>query len=1024
MILYFYEKQKGKNFNMPYIKKEKAVDSSAAARVKKRNMLKKQRLAAVLAAFGVLLLIAALCTVLYLSDIYYFEDINGDRYIVKMADGEYALFYGNGEMCGKTEFQNKLCYLTDIGTIVSVDPESGKTEIKIVVDTEGSEVGDYGSMVMMFKEMTYDENSVKDKSMVIKSIEVENSNGSYAFVRNQNNAFSIKGHEGTPYSSVSFAILANTCGRTRATRRLSNPVRLDNGKIDYSEYGLVSEMRTYAETDGDGNETETEKLYTPTTFTITSMNGDVHRVTVGDMAVTGTGYYAKYEGGEIKNGDKTEVSPARDTVYVLGVTEDVMYGGYNGYELINGRIESFVSPKIVSSMTMTDYFNVSNFILRDDIDYYMIKKELSEKYGADDIGTPEFLEDYSKLFEKHSREVCNFSFLDLEERTGGMNAFIPYISHLENKKGYDLDSDNVDMMLGGLYETEFGEVIKLSPNNDELEEYGLSEAPYVITFLYKTEDDSGKTVYENNFVDISERQPDGNYYAYSQIYDMIVVVKGESFAFLEWDETQWYNEKYIQLSISHIDSILIESPAFSTEFKLDDSASKYLGFIAGSDSKLTVGEKEYIAKKDENGKYILTCEGNTIAPSYRGDYLVTPVTYTVGERQASNYLFSESSQTDLNGDGENDGIIFYFYDIAQKDGELYLVSQIILTDLEGNPVSDTRVVWGELAYESSYFATDVGYLFFAEEYSSVGMEIERMFGNIGRGNWGEGRIFVTSNGKNILIDNESGSWFIADDVSCGLYLADSEHSRLAQRAVEIPALYGEDGKLKRYSDIYYPMTDKKIAYLEDEKIIAAYDEINKEWKKITYSDCTIGVWGRGAYYVLDGGAAVLLDEETGDISRVTVLSQQSFVGDIFADGKLLSYTISRDGYSASSQTANAMKNFQEFYKYLLTASFEGVADLDEDEKKTFESMDDFTSGNEDACVLKITVKASDLKGNSRDVVYRYYRYSERRAYITIQTLDGEEAYGSFDVLYSFVRKVIEDAEKVVNAEPVYSDEKY
>ena len=63
------------------------------------------------------------------------------------------------------------------------------------------------------------------------------------------------------------------------------------------------------------------------------------------------------------------------------------------------------------------------------------------------------------------------------------------------------------------------------------------------------------------------------------------------------------------------------------------------------------------------------------------------------------------------------------------------------------------------------------------------------------------------------------------------------------------------------------------------------------------------------------------------------------------------------------------------------------------------------------------------------MVYRFYRYSERRAYLTIETIDGEEsssekAYGNFSVLYTFVRKVIDDAEKVVNGQPVFLSEKY
>jgi hypothetical protein len=289
--------------------------------------------------------------------------------------------------------------------------------------------------------------------------------------------------------------------------------------------------------------------YAPTKYVITAMNGDKHEVTVGDMAVTGTGYYAKYEGGTIYNGEQSETSPARDTVYVLTVVEDTIYGSKNGYELLNGRVENFITPTIVYPMEMNDYFNVSNFVIRDNIDYEKIYSELAEKFTEEQTGSKEFLEEYERLFKKYSHKVCDFSFYDMDERAGSMNAYIPYISNLEYAAGYYLNYNNVDLMLSGFYQTEFGEVVKLSPTNEELEKYGLSEAPYFVSFFFKTEDEDGEDVYVENFVEISEKNESGYYYAYSTIYDMIVTVKGESFDFLEWDETYWYSENYIQLSI-------------------------------------------------------------------------------------------------------------------------------------------------------------------------------------------------------------------------------------------------------------------------------------------------------------------------------------------------------------------------------------------------------------------------------------------------------------------------------------------
>ena len=995
---------------MPENNREKSVGVSAVARAKQRNMLKKQRLAIILVTAAVLLLAILLAVVCYVVDIYVFEDVDGTEYYLKPIDGKYALHHKGGEVCDITEHSGKKYYQTKLGTLVSVDEESGKAEIYAIVQTEDTEVQDFGQYVLLFKHLTYDEDSTKDMSRVIASIEVHNAKGTYKFVRDETDEFVIEGNEDAPYSKESFAQLAVACGYTLSTRRLENPVKLANGKVDYSEYGLASETRVRVETDENGEEIEVEYEYSPAWYVITTMTGESHTVTVGDMTVTGTGYYAKY-------GD-------RDTIYVIGATAIS--------ELLLGRIEDFITPMIVYPMGLTEYFNVSDFRIYDNIDYEAIYTELAKKFDEEDAGSEEFLAEYERLFDLYSHKACDFYFADLDERSGSMYAYVPYISKLDYAEGYYLNHTNVDIMLEGFYKTQFGGVIKLSPSDEDLEKYGLINAPYVVGFLFKTQNDKGETTFIENFVEISEKGEDGMFYAYSPTYDMIVSVSESSFHFLEWDETSWFAEGYIQLGISNIDSIKIESPAFKTEFTIEDSASKYLGYVAKGGSKFTVGEKEYrIVRDGESGKYVLTSGEDRIDPLYVGDYLVTPTTYTMKEAEAENYIFAESSEVDLNSDGVNDGYIYYFYDVLSNGEEFYLVAQVVYTDLEGNPLTETKLVWGEKAYQSEYFMTKNGYLFFTGRYTSMGMYLEDKYGQYNRGVWGAGSVFITSGGDYVLVDSESGTWCTVSDVTSGLYLADREDSRLAKRAVEIPAKYGENGKIKRYSDVYYPLTDKKIQYDEENDTIVAYNKTKKEWEKITYGDSTIGVWSEGEYYVLEGGILILVDSRTGDWGEVAVLSNPLYVADIVSDGKMLDYVIAKEGFTASSQSATAMQNFQELYKYMLSASFEDLADLDEDQKAAFRALDDFTTGGANGeCVLKLTICATDYKGNERNIVYRFYRYSERRAYLTIEMLDetgessSEKAYGNFCVLYSFVQKVISDAQKVIDEEPVYSSQKY
>lgn len=1008
------------------IRRDNNQGLTAPERVKRSNMLKKQRMAAIIIAAAALLLIVALAVVLYVVDIYSFEDINGDEYLIKRNDGVYALYYKDGEVCGIVDFQGKKCYITAIGTIVLVDGESGAATVKVVPEISGTEVQYYDYYVSLFNTMTYDENKVREPSQIIESIEVHNEHGSYKFVRDKNYDFVIDGHESTPYSTLSFAQFASTCGSAVASKRLENPVRLDSGAIDYAEYGLKDETRDrIIGQDESGNDITAEYEYTPGYYVITAKNGDWHKILVGDVVVTGDGYYAKYEGGSVSG----VLQDARDTVYVLTITNIALTDGYNGFELLTGKIESFVTPQIVYSMGLTEYFNVKDFTVFTNIDYTSIYSALAESFGPEDTGSEEFLKEYERLFCEHSKKVCDFSFYEMSERQGSMNAYVPYISNIEYTAGYYLNSNNVDLMLQGFYDTEFSEVVKLAPTAEELGEYGLINSAHVVTYYFKTQNDKGEVIYVENSVDISERQAGGIYYAYSSTYDMIVSVKESSFAFLEWDETYWYDDNYIQLNISDIDSILIESPAFSTELVLEDSASKYLGYVAKSGNKITVGEKVYLIEKNSEGKYVLTSSGETVPSFYSGDYLITPVSYTSLDRASDSYIFSEAGEIDTDGDDNADAVLYYFYDVIYNEGEYYLIAQVLCADLNGNQVGESQVIIGQKVYESSYFKTRNGFLFFANKNSSVGQKIESAYGRLNRGSWGEGSLFVTSDGKNVFIDKKTGEWVIIDGVSCGAYLADRETSRLAQRAVTVPALYDSKGNLKRYEDTFYPLTDKKMQYDEESGTLLAYDKLKKEWQSLLSSECTIGVWGECEYYVLEGGICILVDSATGDFGEISVLSNPIYISDIISDGELLDYVIEREGFTASSKSATAMQNFQEFYKYLLGGSFEGLADLSDEEKAAFRALDDFTSGENDACVLKITVKATDFKGNERDVVYRFYRYSERRAYVTVEMIDengssSERAYGNFDVLYSFVRKVIEDAEKVKNGIPVYSSEKY
>lgn len=987
------------------------IGESAAIRVKRRNAQKRQKIAIVSMILVIALLVIALAVVMYWAEIFTYEDVDGSEYYVKRVDGSYALCYKSGEVLDRN--QDGL-YQTDAGTLVLVDVVKGTCTRYAVVDTEDTEVVEYNQYVLMFKQLTYDNYSTKDQSKIIKSIEVHNDHGEFTFERNSGGEFVIKGKESTPYSQELFAQLSVACGYTLAMHRLQNPARLDNGDVDYAEYGLTTREEVVP---GEFNENgdPVVKVSEPAYYIITTMTGESHRVIIGDVTVTGTGYYAKYEG--------------RDTIYILsssGISATVL-----------GRIEDLVTPTIVYPMGMTDYFNVADFIIYDNIDYDAIFEELEAIYGddVDNIDEEDFEKKYAELYDKYSHKICHFDYIDADLRKNTMYSATPYFSALEYTDGYYINSGSIDEVLYNLYNTEFVKVEKLSPSDKDLEAYGLDEAEYAISYLYLTKNDKGEDAYVYNFVEISERSEDGIYYAYSSAYDMIVSITEASFDFLSWEEIKWYDQSYIQLDISHVTDIIIEAPGFSTHFQIDDSASKFMTYVESQlGSSFKSGDKTYyISKNPLTGKYGMELDGKFIGAAYSGDYLITPLPYTPGEAQGENFLFAESKEADTNGDGTNDAYVYYYYGLTRTENGIYLVAQLFMTDTQGNKLTETQTMVGTPYYSTDYFLTNSSYIYFTSKTTYVGKQLEQVYGSLGRGKWGVANLFVTAGGKYVLVNPSTGEWSIIDDISCGVYFADSANSSLAKRAIQISTIYNANGTVKRYPETYYVTTEKKVLYDDETGSLQVYDYKHKTWSNATYTDCTIGVWNEGAYYITENGSIVLVNEITGDWGIVSLSASENYVAEIYADGKLLDYNINTTNHVGSVTVSNATDNFKQFYKALLYASMEGMAELSEEEMSALAALDNFGEDSADnPCQLKITVLAKDFKGNERNVVYRFYRYSERKSYITIEMLDSNDtstsdstkAYGSFYVLQSFIDKIIDDARKVVDAEEVTAVTKY
>ena len=555
---------------------DKPASKGAAA---KKSSLATQKRAVVALVILSIVLAAAFGIVSVIVDIYEYTDLDGTEYTIRKKKGEYGL-YKDGVIC---DVDKDGYYLTELGTQLEINPETGEYEIYAVVDTEGTEVVGVQQRVLMFKQLTYDQSSTRDMSRVIKEIEIHNQKGSFTLTRGETNRFDVKGYPTAILVDELFAKLANGCGYTISMQRLENPVLLEDGSIDYSEYGLAPEKRVKLDEEGneildeDGNPVTYD--YEPTWYTVTTMTGETYTVTLGDATVSGAGYYARYED--------------RDTVYVLASA--------HMDEAVLQPIEALITPMMVYPMSLNTYFQVSKFTYRTDIDHDAIYKEMVLKLAGVDMDAlepdengeypadvKEKLEDaakqieameaekfaalYDPLFEKHSRLVTAFSFIDMDVRQNMLYSSLPYKMSSDYMAGYLPNSDNIgNEVLQKLYNMTFDRVEVLGPDDDELAAFGLDEPAHDISFDYT---DAQGNKWSNHFI-VSEKTEDGKYYAYSEIYDMILCVSESQMTYLEWEEIEWYEREYFLFNIAHVQQIKLEGAGLSgpIDFVLDNTKS-------------------------------------------------------------------------------------------------------------------------------------------------------------------------------------------------------------------------------------------------------------------------------------------------------------------------------------------------------------------------------------------------------------------------------------------------------------------
>ncbi len=999
---------------------------------KKKSLYRTQKNAAIALAISFALLIGVLIGVRALVSILtYTEQVKtitesgeveviSTKYYVKKIDGVYHLCHLEGSFPNYTfEPLPKDVdgyFVTDHDSLIAVDPKTGACKVYAVVETEGSEVLGYSGRVLMFRQLTYDATSSLGKKPQnrIDKIEITNNHGSFTLIREKDtNDFYIDGYETTTFSLESFASLASACGYTISMDRLADPERNPDGTIRFAEYGLVAETRK----DQEGKEYE----YVPAKFTTTAGDGTAYTVIVGDAIVSEAGYYVQLEG--------------RNTIYILSAS------GIKDFVL--QPIEVLLTPMITYPSSMNTYFDVENFVIQSNIDHEKINEiifnEACRRMGYDvDNMTKEEIEQidekelakfysevseemYDTLLKEYSKQVCDFSYLDLEERENTMYSAMSYKTDSEYMQGYFPNYDNVNSALYSLYSLAPLRIVKLDPDADMMEEYGVLEPAHLITYYYDDTDEEGNTYTVFNRVSISKKSSSGIYYAYGEIMakneddeyfylyaPMIVELYESAVPFLEWSDVDWYDPYFVQLNIAYLQDVIYSWGQNNIKFGIDNSATSQMVFLPGRGTSHTakVDGKELtytIAQVGE--RYVLVdAEGNTLSPIHTSDYMVAGQYATKGTIQyptpqyAKDYMFVETKTDDTTG-----RYTYYMYYRAGPEYGYKLCADVKVVDASGNIVA-ANTVEGQAAYETDYFYSKSGYLFMLESEGKLGLQLSE-----GMGAWGEGIVYVTAEDSYILIDKRTGVWYTIDTLTPPIYFTDKDTSSMVVNSAD------------RNGVTFYPTGNTPLRFNDTEGYFEIYNVAKQTWAKANTSNVTLGVWGSGAYYKIADGTYILVDSNTGEWGYLYLSTVASGNMLISANGEKLDYEVILHTATGKAQNSYASENFRKMYQGLLYASVEGATDLTEEQMAAFRALPD------SECQLKLTITAADPDGTTRYTIYRFYRYTNLKSYMTVELVDSpddpgdpQNGQGTFFVLSTFVEKLIADAERVMNGQEVVS----
>ncbi len=633
------------------------------ANKKKASSLKRQKWAVVaLAATAVVLLIAwaivaQLISVYYLTDTYTVDGKEySDRYTIKREDGVYKMFDSDGTLMPTRENAPNVYIAAKSGNQYSINPDTGEYRLIAIVDPDT--LDDYeaaaGTALLLYPEIS---------SSYVFDIEVTNEHGTYKFVHTPKGTY-IEGFEDAlfSYDTDLYARLIVGCGWTTASRKLTKAAdvaKLADGSIDYSVYGLDTPTASYTirgvlfKKDDSGNDLYSGGKPVVDYKTETNDDGSTYQsfkpdpdknytVHIGNLTPSRDGYYVRIEG--------------KNSIYILGA----------GYlkSTVMVPVESMVKPQAVYAVSVNTHSMADNFMLRVLDDGWMNIKD----YNISD-----------------SELIVALSYEPLELRQYTMNTSFPYVNFGVNlMDGYRINASRAQEILGLFFSLECERCVKLGVNADTLKEFGFDENVMMLQYGVDVDESDGVNTFLTNSLFISTvKNENGNYYVASTTFDMIVEVEPYYLPFIEWDTADWYEEYFMQISLSYLKglSLTIGDQSYDFSFSHDRSYCYYVTEENGVKMLKAVDLSNGYLEESGTKLYYKTSSGETYEVTARIDFdTVENVSYrdAMMNPKKGNIIYMEEIYYYVNAKGQNVRVRpdFVNNDIVRRDDVLCFVGTL------------------------------------------------------------------------------------------------------------------------------------------------------------------------------------------------------------------------------------------------------------------------------------------------------------------------------------------------------------